>query len=365
MRSSCHPRIPRRPRPRTARAVLALAAAASLAAVAACAPAAHGAPASGTAPAAGDGPAPVQSAGPADDYGALSVCGTTLCGEDGEPVQLKGMSSHGLQWFDQCLTGGSLDALAQDWGADVVRLSMYVQEGGYETDPEGFTEKVSSLIDEVTARGMYAIVDWHILNPGDPNANTEGAKEFFSEIAARHGGNGNVLYEIANEPNGVSWASIKGYAEEVVPVIRERDPDSVVLVGTRAWSSLGVSEGSDEQEILQDPVDAEQIMYTFHFYAGSHHEPYLSALDRASRELPIFVSEFGTQDYTGDGPNDFASAQRYIDLMEERGISWTNWNFSDDHRSGAAFEPGTCDAGGPWGGDTLKPAGAWVKDRIA
>ncbi|WP_408639015.1 glycoside hydrolase family 5 protein [Nocardiopsis suaedae] len=351
LRSPFSPPTPHRPLP-------AVAAAASLAALAACAPA----PAADATPASGSAPA---AAGPVDDYGALSVCGTTLCGEDGRPVQLKGMSSHGLQWFEHCMTGGSIDALAQDWGADVVRLSMYVQEGGYETDPEGFTELVSSLIDEVTARGVYVVVDWHTLNPGDPNANTPAAKEFFAEIGSRHGGNGNVLYEIANEPHGVSWASIKSYAEEVIPVIREHDPDSVVLVGTRGWSSLGVSEGSDEQEVVDDPVDAEQIMYTFHFYAASHHDAYLSALDRASQQIPMFVTEFGTQEYTGDGPNDFESAQRYIDLMEERGISWTNWNYSDDHRSGAVFEEGTCDAGGPWSGDSLKPAGQWIKERIA
>src|SRR5690606_35997848 len=251
-----------------------------------------------------------------------------------------------------------------EWGADVVRLSMYVQEGGYETDPEGFTEKVSALIDEVSERGMYVIVDWHMLTPGDPNENLDGAREFFAEIAERHAAKDNVLYEIANEPNGVGWKEIKGYAEEVIPVIRGADPDSVVLVGTRAWSSLGVSEGSDEREVVEDPVDADNIMYTFHFYAASHDQEYLAALDRASQELPVFVTEFGTQDSAGEGENDFAMAQRYLDLMAERDIGWTNWNFSDDHRSGAVFEPGTCDAGGPWTGDALKPAGAWVQERI-
>ncbi|MGI5122184.1 glycoside hydrolase family 5 protein [Marinactinospora thermotolerans] len=301
---------------------------------------------------------------PVEEHGRLEVCGTRLCGEDGTPVQLRGMSSHGLQWFDHCLTDGSLDALAHDWGANVLRISMYVQEGGYETDPQGFTNKVSELIDEATERGLYAIVDWHTLTPGDPNYNTQAAKTFFTEITRRHADKDNVLYEIANEPNGVSWSSIKGYAEEMIPVIRAQDPDAVVLVGTRAWSSLGVSEGSNEQEIIANPVNAENIMYTFHFYAASHREPYLAALDRASQQLPIFVSEFGTQDYSGDGANDFAMAQRYIDLMAQRGIGWTNWNYSDDHRSGAVFQPGTCNAGGPWNGSALKPAGAWIRDRI-
>ena len=85
------------------------------------------------------------------------------------------MSTHGLQWYgrgagtDNCVTDAALDALANDWKADILRISMYIQEGGYETNPTRFTNEVSALIDEVTERGMYALVDWHMLSPGDPH----------------------------------------------------------------------------------------------------------------------------------------------------------------------------------------------------
>jgi len=103
----------------------------------------------------------------------------------------------------------------------------------------------------------------------------------------------------------------------------------------------------------------------FHFYAASHGASYREAFRAAAQELPLFVTEFGTQQATGDGPNDFTSAQAYLDLMEEEQISWVNWNLSDDFRSGAVFETGTCAAGGPWTGtDSLKPAGEWIRDRI-
>jgi endoglucanase len=321
--------------------------------------------AAGPASASASPPAAAAAATPFEDYGRLTVCGTTLCGEDGQPAQLRGMSTHGTQWFEHCVTDASLDVLAGDWGADVLRLSTYVQEDGYETDPEYFTDLASRIIDMATARGMYVIVDWHMLDPGDPNANTELATRFFTDITERHGHQDNLLYEIANEPNGVSWQTIKSYAEEMIPVVRAGDPDAVVLVGTRAWSSLGVSEGSDESEIVADPVDADNVMYTFHFYAGSHQDEYLQTLSRAADQIPVFVTEFGTQDYTGDGPNDFVMAQRYIDLMAQKNISWTNWNYSDDFRSGAVFEPGTC-SGGQWADPgALKEAGVWIRDRMA
>ncbi len=317
----------------------------------------------GTAPAAPAAPAAV-AATPVAANGQLRVCGVKLCNNQGQPIQLRGMSTHGLQWYGQCVNDASLDALAYDWGADIVRISMYVQEDGYETDPARFTNLVSSVIDKVSARGMYAIVDWHMLDPGDPFFNLERAKTFFTEIARRHGARTNLLYEIANEPSGVSWSRIKSYAEQLIPVIRRVDPETPVLVGTRAWSSLGVSDGANESEVVNNPVNASNIMYTFHFYARSHRDEYLNALSRAADRIPVFITEFGTQEYTGDGPNDFAMAQRYLDLAARKQISWTNWNFSDDFRSGAAFTPGTC-PGGPFAGTSrLKPAGQWVRDRI-
>ncbi|GGR88217.1 hypothetical protein GCM10010252_28800 [Streptomyces aureoverticillatus] len=305
------------------------------------------------------------AASPVTANGQLAVCGTKLCNKNGKAIQLRGMSSHGTQWYANCLTDGSLDALSGDWKADVLRVSTYVQEGGYETNPRKFTDLAHSLIEKATARGMYVIVDWHMLDPGDPHANLARAKTFFTEIAQRHKGKNNVLYEIANEPSGVSWSRIKSYAEQIIPVIRNIDADAPVLVGTRAWSSFGVSEGASETEVVNNPVKAGNIMYTFHFYAYSHRDEYLNTLSRAADKLPVFVTEFGTQNYAGEGSNDFTMSQKYLDLMASKKISWVNWNFSDDNRTGAVFKSGTCNANGPWTGTgPLKPAGAWIRERV-
>jgi len=301
---------------------------------------------------------------PVEVNGQLAVCGVRLCNQYGKPIQLRGMSTHGLQWYSQCVNDSSLNALATDWHADIVRISMYIQEDGYETDPARFTNLVSSIIDKVSARGMYAIVDWHMLDPGDPYYNLSRAKTFFTEIARRHNGKKNLLYEIANEPSEVAWSRIRSYAEELIPVIRAQDPETPILVGTRAWSSLGVSDGANETEVVNNPVRAGNIMYTFHFYAASHGDEYLNALSRAADRIPMFVTEFGTQTYTGDGGNNFTMSQRYLDLMASKKISWTSWNYSDDFRSGAVFKEGACPNGPYTGTSPLKPAGVWVRARI-
>ncbi|MFD2356245.1 cellulase family glycosylhydrolase [Nonomuraea ferruginea] len=105
-------------------------------------------------------------------------------------------------------------------------------------------------------------------------------------------------------------------------------------------------------------------MYTFHFYAASHDSLYLNTLSRAADRLPVFVTEFGTQTSSGDGANNFARSQQYLDLMAQKKISWVNWNFSDDFRTGAVFTTGTCPSGSFAGTSQLKEAGVWVRDRI-
>ncbi|OMP79377.1 MULTISPECIES: cellulase family glycosylhydrolase [unclassified Chitinophaga] len=295
--------------------------------------------------------------------GQLKVTGTKLCNQNGYPIQLRGMSTHGIQWYAGCITDASLDTLKSDWGADIVRIAMYVQEGGYETNPSYYTSLVKSYVDKVTARGLYALIDFHILTPGDPNYNTDRAKTFFTDIANTYKNYNNVLYEICNEPNGVTWATIKNYADQIIPLIRGIDNDAVICVGTRGWSSLGLSEGSTAQEILDNPLSYANVMYSFHFYAKSHQDYYINHLDWASDRLPVFVTEFGTQEASGDGANDLTMSQRYMDLCKSKKISWTNWNFSDNPYSGAVWNSGTC-SGNTWTTSQLKEAGVFIRNNM-
>ncbi|HYG37305.1 MAG TPA: carbohydrate-binding protein [Cytophagales bacterium] len=305
----------------------------------------------------------LQAQTPVSQNGQLQVIGNKLCNQYGNPIQLRGMSTHGIQWYYQCLPDAALDALAYDWGSDVLRISLYVQEGGYETDPAGYTAKVNSLIEKATSRGMYALVDWHQLTPGDPNDNLANAKAFFTDIANAHKNKNNIIYDIANEPNNVTWNRIKIYADQMIPFIRAIDSDAVILCGTHGWGSLGVSDGGSTQDILNNPINHPNFMYTFHFYAASHDNLYYNEFDYASDRLPIFVTEWGSQTASGDGTNNFTMSQKYIDLMRAKKISWTNWNFSDDFRSGAVWQTGTC-PNGPWTTAQLKPAGTWVRDKM-
>ena len=71
----------------------------------------------------------------APDYGWLQVVGAQLLSEKGDVVQLKGMSSHGMQWYPELINETSLTHLRDEWKSNLVRLAMYTEEGGYVHDP--------------------------------------------------------------------------------------------------------------------------------------------------------------------------------------------------------------------------------------
>jgi len=308
-------------------------------------------------------PPPPTGTTPLAINGQLHVCGTNLCNQYNKPIQLRGVSTHGLQWFPSCYNTASLDTLANDWKADVLRIAMYVNEDGYVTNPSAFTAKVNDLVDQAEARGMYAIIDFHTLTPGDPNVNLDNAKTFFKNVATRNANKKNVIYEIANEPNGVSWDQIRTYANQVIPVVRAADSDAVVIVGTRGWSSLGVSNGSSSAEIVANPVNFPNIMYTFHFYAASHTDTYRNEVRNAATKLPLFVTEWGTTSATGGGTVDIQSSTAWLDLLDSLKISHVNWTYSDANESSAAFKAGTC-SGSSYGTSQLSQSGQFVRSRI-
>lgn len=294
--------------------------------------------------------APVTArSGGVSENGALHVDGTRLVNERGEAVVLHGMSSHGLQWFPNFVTEDAIKATA-DYGANLFRCAMYTGEGGYLSD-KSVKNTLINAVDAAIRQDMYVIIDWHILSDGDPLANADAAAEFFAEMSARYADSPNVLYEICNEPNGgVTWSgNVKPYAEKIIPVIRQ-NTNGIILVGSPTWSQ-------DLHEAAKDPLAGENIMYTCHFYAGTHTDWLRQRISDCG--LPVFVTEWGTSAADGNGGVFLDEAQRWIDFMNERGISWANWSLCDKSETSAALRGGANVSDGI-SADELTESGAFV-----
>ncbi len=307
----------------------------------------------------------VESEGDASDgvatpstTGALHVEGPQLVGENGQPVQLRGVSTHGLAWFPQYVNQSLFDELRQDWGATVVRLAMYTAEsGGY--CEGGDRAKLEQLVEDgitfATEADLYVVVDWHILSDSNPLQHVDEAKAFFGEVSLLYPDHDNVIYEICNEPNGsTSWADIKAYADEVVPVIRENAPNAVVVVGTPTWSQR-------VDEAAADPLDFDNVMYALHFYAATHQQDLRDRLSAAvGAGLPVFVSEFGICDASGNGSIDYDSADAWVRLMDKLDVSYICWNLSNKDEASALFRPGCSKTSGFSEAD-LSAEGVWLQ----
>ena len=67
--------------------------------------------------------------------GRLKVSGTRIIGENGQEVQLRGISTHGLGWFPEFVNNEAFGEFRNNWGANVIRLALYTSENnGYCTD---------------------------------------------------------------------------------------------------------------------------------------------------------------------------------------------------------------------------------------
>lgn len=289
--------------------------------------------------------------------GFLHVQGSVLADQSGNPVQLRGVSTHGLTWYPDYVNADFIQAISDDWNCNFIRFAMY--SGIYCSD-----EKQESLdlmiqgIDAAIEADMYVLVDWHILEDYDPNMHKAEAIEFFSGLSEKYGNIPNIIYEICNEPNGsTDWADVMRYSDELIPVIRKNAPDSVIVVGTPEYDR-------NLAGALLRPLDFENVMYVLHFYTATHHEGLRGELEAAVEAgLPVFISECGICEASGDGTIDFASAVEWFSYLKEKNISYAVWSLSDKDESSAFFQTGFQPKGVPRD-DDLSLSGRWVRELI-
>ncbi|MBP5695331.1 MAG: glycoside hydrolase family 5 protein [Treponema sp.] len=298
---------------------------------------------------------------PFANHGKLHVTGTSLCDSKNQPYQLYGMSTHGLSWFPEYVSKESFTSLRDDWNTNCVRLVLYPGDymgycnGG---NKEELKRVVYKGIEEATALGMYVIVDWHIHND-NPNKYKAEAKKFLDEVSKKYANYGNVLYEICNEPVNSDWNSqIKPYAEEIIPVIRKNAPDAIIIVGTNTWSQ-------DVDKAAANPITKyKNIMYTFHFYANTHTDSFRSKVEGAIKAgLPIFITEFGTCDASGNGGYNESQSKLWFNLIKKYNLSHMNWSLCNKAETASAISA-SCQKKSDWTDGDLSESGRLIRSHF-
>ena len=294
---------------------------------------------------------------PYGKHGALHVDGLQVKDKYDQPFTLRGASTHGMHWGDgeTFLNKTAFQNLRDEWGVNMVRLVSYVTQGGYTQGSKDKLDKhIQEGVSDLTDLGMYAIIDWHV-HAENPNDKKSEAIQFFDTYSKKYKDQSNIIYEICNEPTGTPWNQIRPYAVDVVNTIRANDPDAIIVVGTNTWS-----QDVDEVATNGGKINDRNVMYTIHFYSGSHEERLREKVRTALKAgTPVFCTEFGVCDASGNGGFDLEEADRWIDFFEENGISYCCWSFSKKNESASMLSP-ECNKVNGFTNADLGATGAWL-----
>ncbi|WP_372771908.1 cellulase family glycosylhydrolase [Mangrovibacterium sp.] len=295
---------------------------------------------------------------PVETYGNLAISNGQLVDKNNVPVQLSGMSLFWSQWMGKYWNENIVDWLTSDWKINIIRAAMGVDENnGYLTNKFIEKQKVETIVDAAISQGIYVIIDWHSHHA--ENYQSE-AIEFFQQMATKYKDYPNVIYEIYNEPLNVSWAGvIKPYAEAVVSAIRAIDPDNIIIVGTPNWSQ-------NVDAVIGNQIQSTNIAYAFHFYASepSHYQNLRNKLEVAiSNKIPIFVTEWGVSEASGDGSFNQQWTNDWINILNQHKLSWCNWSVADKDETSAALLPGAS-TNGQWSTTELSASGIFIRNLL-
>ena len=277
-------------------------------------------------------------------HGKLHVEGPHLMDEHQNKCQLRGISTHNISLYPEYVNEACFTQLTDKFGMSMLRIAMYSAEAddvlGYADGDDSHRAELEEMIlksaEICAALGIYMIVDWHILLDYDPNMHTDMAIRFFQNICPKLKDYDHIIYEICNEPNmDTTWEQITHYANQVIPAIRAIDPDKVIIVGTPVWSQR-------VDEAAKAPLPYPNLVYTLHFYADTHKEWLRQIMVDVMKEgLPVFVSEFGICDASGNGPINDEETNAWIELMNKLQVSYAIWNLSNKDETSAILAP-TC-----------------------
>lgn len=299
----------------------------------------------------------------APELPALYVEGTQLMAA-GKPVAMRGVSFGWHNIWPRFYNKEAVKHLHDDWGVQLFRAAIGADDhakadnpgihGGYMGEPEFALECLYNVVDGAIESGSYIIVDWH-----SHLLHTAEAKDFFTKVATRYADCPNVIYELYNEPVNDSWAELKAYAEELIPVIDSISTvHPLILMGCPHWDQ-------DINLPAEDPLTCyDNLMYTVHFYAATHKDYLRERSDAAlAAGIPIFLSECAACEASGDGPMDMDSWQAWSGWAASKGISIITWSISDKAETCSMFTP-EASSEGPWKDEVIKPWGTIVKNWL-
>ncbi len=301
----------------------------------------------------------------------LKVVGNQLLNSRKEPVVLRGVNIPDLQWSGsgQRRILHSINAAIGDWRVNVIRLAL-VEDFWFGKSPEprdggaSYRALVSRAVDACAIHGCYIILDLHWWDCGKWGTNISehympdlNSVEFWRSCAAQFKNHPGVLFDLYNEPHGVSWSlwlhgglvKEKPDARSPAPTpeyqaagmqilldaVRSTGARNVVVAGGLDWAYdlSGILEGME----LQDP-SGDGVVYANHTYIwkGDTPEQWRAKMEKVAARFPLIVSEFGgsggpnrkrTPPVSRVNENNDDWLLHTLQILQDHNWSWVAWCF--------------------------------------
>jgi len=286
----------------------------------------------------------------------LKVAGNHMEDTNGKEIWLQGVNVGGLETLPQDEQAiKSLVVAIDEWKANCVRVPMNEEfwwgKSAWQNDGgKSYREKFDKMVTLAANRGAYVVIDLHRFRaPKQEHA------DFWKDCAARYKNHPAVLFDLFNEPHGISWeiwrnggfVGTKTGTDEsafltdeekkknqgfesvgmqaLVDAVRSTGATNVVIAGGIFWCNnlSGVVNGY----ALDDP-NGNGIMYSWHTY--NWHPGWAKVLPVA-KKYPIFLGEVGADIKKMGFISSEAQEDPYtwvpdmLGFIQKYKINWTGW----------------------------------------
>jgi endoglucanase len=299
----------------------------------------------------------------------VKVVGNRLVDPEGKEVWLQGVNAGGMETIPNGEQETKSTVVAIDeWHANCIRLPIneahWFGTGVYSKNDGGqsFRDACDKIVRLAANRGAYVVIDLHRFRA--PKAEHAA---FWKACAAHYKDHPAVLFDLFNEPHGISWEIWRngGFvgeqgkhdesaflsAEEkkknqgfesvgmqaLVDAVRSTGAKNVVIAGGLFWAndltgieSEAIEKGEKPSYRLEDKT-GNGIMYSWHTYHW--HKGWARILPVAAKH-PIFLGEvgaspLGVMNFIPDNQQEdpFTFSPNMLGFIQKYRINWTGWCF--------------------------------------
>jgi endoglucanase len=291
---------------------------------------------------------------------AVKVAGNRLVDAQGQPVRLLGVDRSGAEYAcieNLGLFAGPTDkrAIAAMLSWDITAVRLPLNEDcwlGINGAPARFSglryrTAIRAYVARLNQAGLYVVLDLHWNAPGtvqatsqQPMADADHAPAFWSSVARTFKVDPAVIFDLYNEPNGISWQCWRGGCvlpagwrtagmQALVDAVRSTGAGQPII-------ATGLDYGNDLSSWLRfrphDP--ANQLVAGLHVYndlACITVACWNTSVRPVAQQVPVVTGELGDKLCSG------AFVSSFMNWADSAGVSYLGWSWNPAGCAGPAL----------------------------